>query len=152
MKKWKLKNRALKSLTFSFENPPIPLLESQIPEILHPQSQRNCNEHDRIQIFNLIENIISQHPLSTQRMTPAPAIPGFPFTLPFYNRLFLNSSYFIFKIPFIKPFGNFGANIGKQGIILCIVCHGFYLAHLFAFRQIMRFHQISYQLEYVSNS
>ena len=42
------KNRALSSLTFSFEKPRIPLFESQIPEILHPQSQRNSNEQDRV--------------------------------------------------------------------------------------------------------
>ncbi|KAK7851921.1 hypothetical protein CFP56_040534 [Quercus suber] len=47
-------------------------------------------------------------------MTPVLAIPGFPFTLPFYSRLFLNGSYFISKIPFIKPFGNFGANIESR--------------------------------------
>ena len=38
-------------------------------------------------IPKLRDNLISQHPLSTQRMPPAPAIPGFPFTLSFNNQL-----------------------------------------------------------------
>ena len=68
------KNRALNSLTFSFEKPPIPLFESQIPEILHPQ--RNSNEQDRVGL-NL--RLPSQQKKKQQQSSKPPRPPAFGF-------------------------------------------------------------------------